>query len=196
MPPLIKLPLLLKQVRACTICAPVLADGVRPVLQVDARARILVVGQAPGRKVHASGVPFDDASGERLRAWMGIGPEVFYDATRVAILPMGFCYPGTGKSGDLPPRRECARQWRQPLLDAMPQIELMLVIGQYAMDWHLPDSAEGSLTATVRNWRAYWPAVLPLPHPSPRNNIWLKANPWFVVDVVPALRQRVAQVLA
>ena len=118
----IKLPLLLKEVRACTMCALHLADGVRPVLQVDPDARILVAGQAPGRKVHASGVPFDDASGERLRSWMGIGPDVFYDAAKVAILPMGFCYPGTGKSGDLPPRKECAPLWRAPLLAAMPHI--------------------------------------------------------------------------
>jgi uracil-DNA glycosylase len=187
--------LLLKEIKACTICAPHLPDGVRPVLQVDVKARILVAGQAPGRKVHASGVPFDDASGERLRAWMGIGPDVFHDARKVGILPMGFCYPGTGKSGDLPPRRECAPQWRAPLLAAMPKIELVLVIGQYAMDWHLPQLAGVNLTETVRNWRDHWPAILPLPHPSPRNNIWLKANPWFVEEVVPALQARVAQLL-
>ena len=190
------LPRLLEEVRACTLCAPHLPLGPRPVLQVDARARILIVGQAPGSKVHASGVPFDDASGDRLRLWMGVAPHVFYDAGIVAILPMGFCYPGTGKSGDLPPRRECAPQWRAPLLAAMPNIALTLVIGQYAMDWHLPDAATGNLTETVRAWRDHWPAVLPLPHPSPRNNIWLKANPWFTAEVVPALQARIVSLLA
>ena len=191
-----RLPLLLKEVRSCTICADHLPEGPRPVLQVDAKARILVVGQAPGRKVHASGVPFDDASGERLRAWMGVDRETFYDAKVVGILPMGFCYPGTGRSGDLPPRRECAPQWRAPLLAAMPNIELTLVIGQYAMDWHLPNVATRNLTETVRDWRKHWPTVLPLPHPSPRNNIWLKANPWFEAEVVPVLRERVDKLLA
>jgi uracil-DNA glycosylase len=192
-PPLVTL---LRDVRACTQCAEHLVDGVRPVLQVDSGARILVAGQAPGRKVHASGVPFDDASGERLRSWMGVGPDVFYDASQVAILPMGFCYPGTGKSGDLPPRKECAPLWRAPLLAAMPRIELVLVIGQYALDWHLPQTAGATLTDTVRNWRSFGPGVLPLPHPSPRNNIWLKANPWFVADVVPYLQARVSEILS
>ena len=190
------LPLLLKEVRSCTICADHLPEGPRPVLQVDAKARILVVGQAPGRKVHASGVPFDDSSGERLRAWMDVDREIFYDSKVVGILPMGFCYPGTGRYGDLPPRRECAPQWRAPLLAAMPNIELTLVIGQYAMDWHLPNVETRNLTETVRDWRKHWPSVLPLPHPSPRNNIWLKANPWFEAEVVPVLRERVDKLLA
>jgi uracil-DNA glycosylase len=190
------LPLLLKEVRACTICAEYLALGPRPVLQADARARILVAGQAPGRKVHDSGVPFDDASGERLRQWMGLGRELFYDPKLIAMLPMGFCYPGNGKSGDLPPRRECAPQWRARLLAALPHIELTLVIGQYAQAWHLPGRAGASLTDTVKAWRAHWPAVLPLPHPSPRNNIWLKANPWFVEQVIPDLQRRVRAIVA
>ena len=189
------LPKLLKEVRACTICAEHLALGPRPVLQVDRRARILVAGQAPGRKVHDSGVPFDDASGERLRQWMGIDGDVFYDAGVVAILPMGFCYPGTGKSGDLPPRRECAAQWRQPLLAALPRIELTLLIGQYALAWHLPTPASPGLTDVVKAWREHWPAVLPLPHPSPRNNIWLKRNPWFLSDVIPQLQARVREIV-
>ncbi len=187
--------LLAQEARSCSVCAPHLADGVRPVLQVSGSARILVAGQAPGRKVHASGVPFDDASGDRLRVWMGIGPDVFYDENKVAILPMGFCYPGAGKSGDLPPRKECAPLWREPLLAAMPDIALVLVIGQYAIDWHLPQCAGMALTETVRNWRSYGAGVLPLPHPSPRNNIWLKANPWFEQEVVPDLRWRVHAVL-
>jgi uracil-DNA glycosylase len=189
------LPLLLKEVRGCTLCAAHLPQGPRPVLQVDAQARILIAGQAPGSKVHASGVPFDDASGERLRQWMGLDRAAFYDPQRVAILPMGFCYPGTGRSGDLPPRRECAPQWRARLLQAMPRVELTLVIGQYAMDWHLPDRPTQNLTDTVRAWREHAPAVLPLPHPSPRNNIWLKANPWFEAEVLPVLQARVRRVL-
>jgi uracil-DNA glycosylase len=193
------LPSLLKDVRACTLCAQPLAQlglSPRPVVQVAAGARILVVGQAPGRKVHESGVPFDDASGERLREWMGVDCATFYNPGAVAIVPMGFCYPGTGSSGDLPPRRECAPQWRAPLLAALPHIELTLVIGQYAMAWHLPDQAAQSLTETVKAWQTHWPKVLPLPHPSPRNNIWLKANPWFAQQVVPALQARVAAVLS
>jgi uracil-DNA glycosylase len=188
------LPLLLKDVRACTLCSAHLPHGPRPVLQVDAQARILIAGQAPGSRVHASGVPFDDASGERLRQWMGLGRESFYDPAQVAILPMGFCFPGTGRSGDLPPRRECAPQWRAQLLQAMPRIELTLVIGQYAMDWHLPGEKTQSLTDTVRVWRRHWPTLLPMPHPSPRNNIWLKVNPWFEAEVVPALQTRVRSI--
>ncbi len=186
---------LLADVRACTICAAHLPQGPRPVLQAHARARILIAGQAPGSKVHASGVPFDDASGERLRLWTGLSRATFYDPKVVAILPMGFCYPGTGKAGDLPPRKECAPQWRAQLLQALPNIELTLVIGQYAMAWHLPGAVTKNLTETVRAWRHHWPAVLPLPHPSPRNNIWLKANPWFELEVVPAVQARVRSLL-
>ncbi len=192
----VRLEALLKEVRACTVCSEHLAAGPRPVVQVDARARILVVGQAPGRKVHASGIPFDDASGDRLRQWMGVDRQLFYDPSVMGILPMGFCYPGTGKSGDLPPRLECAPLWRMRLLEQMPNIELTLVIGKYAMDWHFPESDSPSLTETVRGWRSFWPSVLPLPHPSPRNNLWLKANPWFVVDVIPSLQARVRALLA
>ena len=158
-------------------------------------AAILIAGQAPGRRVHESRTPFDDPSGERLRDWMGIDRETFYDPRRVAILPMGFCYPGTGRSGDLPPRPECAGKWRAPLLALLPAVRLTLVIGQYALDWHLKDRQEKSLTQTVRNWKAYWPKVLPLPHPSPRNNIWLKKNPWFQGDVLPGLQARVRSLL-
>ena len=190
------LPRLLSDVRTCTTCTGHLALGPRPVLQVDARARILVAGQAPGRKVHASGVPFDDASGERLRQWLGVDRSVFYDPKLIAILPMGFCYPGTGTSGDLPPRRECAPQWRAPLLAAMPRIELTLAIGQYALHWHLPAAGGTTLTDQVKAWRTRWPTLLPLPHPSPRNNGWLEANPWFALEVVPALQARVRALMA
>lgn len=192
----LRVPSLLKEVRACTICAAHLPHGPRPVLQADARARILIAGQAPGRKAHASGVPFDDASGERLRQWLGVSREQFYDPTLVAILPMGFCFPGTGSSGDLPPRRECAPQWRARLLQALPNIELTLVIGLHAISWHLPGATASGLTDTVRAWREFWPAVLPLPHPSPRNNIWLKANPWFADDVLPAVQAKVRSLIS
>lgn len=185
---------LLTDIRACTLCAEHLPLGPRPVLQLHPWARILIAGQAPGKKVHESGVPFDDASGERLRCWLGITREVFYDPKKVAILPMGFCFPGTGTSGDLAPRSECAPAWRQALLSRLTHLQLTLVIGQYAMAYHLPGET-GSLTQTVQGWRKHLPACLPLPHPSPRNNIWLARNPWFEKELVPALRARVAEAL-
>lgn len=185
---------LLTRVRACQLCAEHLPLGPRPVLQAHTDARILIAGQAPGRKVHASGVPFDDASGERLRAWLGITYETFYDPRQVAILPMGFCYPGTGRSGDLPPRPECAPAWRQPLLAHLPHLRLTLLLGQYALAWHLPRH-RGPLTEAVRQWRDHGPALLALPHPSPRNNGWLRQNPWFEMDLLPELRVRVARAL-
>lgn len=189
-----KLAQLLAEVRDCTHCAAQLPQPPRPVLQAGRGARILIAGQAPGRKVQDSGVPFDDASGERLRAWLGVSSAQFYDPEQIAILPMGFCYPGKGKSGDLPPRPECAPLWRARLLAQLPNLGLTVVIGQYALAWHLPD-VKASLTETVRNWRQHWPGVLPLPHPSPRNNIWLKKNPWFEGELLPPLRARVAQLL-
>ena len=191
---------LLARVRACTLCAAHLPLGPRPVLQAHASARILIAGQAPGRKVHASGVPFDDASGDRLRAWMGVSRETFYDPRQVAILPMGFCYPGRGASGDLPPRPECAPAWRQPLLDHLPQVRLTLAIGHYALAWHLPGmhrrgGTGGTLTDTVRQWQRHGPALFPLPHPSPRNNGWLQRNPWFEAELLPQLRQHISAAL-
>jgi len=191
-----ELDVIVTDVRKCTLCEPELPLGARPVLQVDTQAKILIVGQAPGIRVHESGVPFTDPSGNRLRQWMGIDHDTFYDASKVAILPMGFCYPGTGKSGDLPPRPECARTWRAEILAAMPNIELILVIGIYAQKWHMSEVKQKNLTETVKNWRDYWPELLPLPHPSPRNNIWLKKNPWFEQDVIPHLQKRVAQLLS
>ena len=188
--------LLLQQVRACNLCAPHLPLGVRPVLQVHPAARILVVGQAPGIRVHNSGIPFDDASGDRLREWMGISREVFYEPAQVAIVPMGFCYPGTGKSGDLPPRPECAPRWRQQVLEQLPRIALTLVIGQYAQAWHLPKSGDSSVTATVERWQEFAPGLTPLTHPSPRNNIWLKRNPWFAETLLPELKKLVSRALA
>jgi uracil-DNA glycosylase len=188
--------LLLQEVRGCTLCTPHLPLGVRPVLQVHPSARVLVVGQAPGIRVHNSGVPFDDASGDRLREWMGINCDVFYDPMQLAIVPMGFCYPGTGKSGDLPPRPECAPRWRQPVLEHLPNIALTLVIGFYAQAWHLPKSSTSGVTDTVERWQEFAPAVIPLPHPSPRNNIWLKRNPWFAQTLLPELKTLVALALA
>lgn len=185
---------LLPQVLACRLCAPVLPLGPRPVLQVHREARILIAGQAPGRRVHASGIPFDDPSGDRLREWLGVDRPTFYDPRRIAILPMGFCYPGTGPNGDLPPRPECAPAWRAQLLAALPAVQLTLVVGQYAQAYHLP-GAPASVTEAVRGWRDHWPSVLPLPHPSPRNQRWLATNPWFARQVLPALRRRVRELL-
>jgi len=185
---------LLENIRQCRICEPALPFGARPVLQCAAGARILIAGQAPGSKVHASGIPFDDPSGERLRSWMDIDRETFYDPARIAVVPMGFCYPGSGKSGDLPPRAECAATWRKSLLQQLPAIELTLVLGQYAQDYHF-DTKAASLTTRVKDWREFWPAMLPLPHPSPRNNRWLKHNPWFESDILPELKARVNQLL-
>jgi uracil-DNA glycosylase len=185
---------LLTEVRACTICAEHLPHGVRPVLQIHPQARVLIAGQAPGRKVHESGVPFDDASGKRLREWMGVTREVFYDAKQTAIVPMGFCFPGMGKSGDLPPRPECASAWRDQLLGHLCQLDVTLVIGQYAQAYHMNEE-RSSLTETVRNCQSYWPKMIPLPHPSPRNNIWLNRNPWFEQELLPMLRRRVFEAL-
>ena len=181
---------LLTDVRACSLCKADLAHGVRPVLQVNANATVLIAGQAPGSKVHATGVPFDDPSGDRLRSWMGIDRETFYDESKIAILPMSFCYPGKGKSGDLPPMPICAKTWRERLLLMMPNIKLTLVIGKYAQDWHL-GKTQTNLTETVRAWRSYDESLMPLPHPSPRNNIWLKKNSWFETDTLPFLKARV-----
>ena len=181
----------LSDVRSCNLCRKHLSHGVRPVVQIDPSATILIAGQAPGSKVHRTGIPFDDPSGDRLRLWMGVDKKIFYDATKIAILPMGFCYPGTGKSGDLPPRKECAVQWRDKLLALMPKIQLTLVVGQYAIHWHLPETKKDSLTNTVKSWRTHWPNMLPLPHPSPRNNIWLKKNAWFEQDIIPTLQRQI-----
>jgi len=185
---------LLKDVRACTICRD-LPLGPRPLVQAATSAKILIAGQAPGRKTHEIGRPFFDVSGKRLREWLGVTEEQFYDPALIAILPMGFCYPGTGKGGDLPPRTECAPQWRMPLLDLLPNIELTLILGQYALNWHLGDAKSRTLTETVRRWKEFWPTALPLPHPSPRNIRWFKANPWFEAEVIPALQERVAELI-
>ena len=186
---------LLGKVRRCAICSEHLPLGPRPILQLHPNARILIAGQAPGRKVHESGIPFADASGDRLRQWLGLTPEVFYNPKHVAILPMGFCFPGTAKAGDLPPRPECAPAWREKLLHQLKNLRLTLVIGQYAQAYHFPN-AGASVTSTVQSWREHWPSVVPLPHPSPRNNIWLRKNPWFEKELLPLLRIRIAEVLS
>lgn len=187
---------LLQQIRACRICEEHLVLGPRPVLRASVTAKLLIVGQAPGTKVHASGKPWDDQSGKRLRHWLGLEPEVFYDESKVAIVPMGFCYPGKGKSGDLPPRPECAQHWHQQLLALLPNIELTLLVGKYAQDYFLGDKAAVNLTQTVANWREYLPVYMPMPHPSPRNQFWVKHNPWFEQEAVPVLREQVKQLLS
>jgi uracil-DNA glycosylase len=187
---------LLDDVRACTLCAESLPYGPRPVFQLHADARLLIVGQAPGRRVHETGIPFNDPSGQRLRAWLGITPAIFYDPMRVALLPMGLCYPGTHpKGGDLPPRFECAPTWRAELLARLPRVELTVVLGRYALAYHLPESKGKSVTESVRSWRRTWPEVVPLPHPSPRNILWVKRNSWFEEELLPDLRSRIAELL-
>lgn len=185
---------LLARVRSCTLCAAELKEGVRPVVQAHPLATILIAGQAPGAKVHATGIPFNDPSGDRLREWMGIERDTFYDEKRIAIIPMGFCYPGKGKSGDLPPQAICSKTWREELLLSLPNIRLTLAIGQYAQAWHL-DQQKENLTETVKAWADYGEQTIPLPHPSPRNNIWLKKNPWFETEVLPQLKKRVKDAL-
>jgi uracil-DNA glycosylase len=185
---------LLQQVRACRHCEKDLPLGPRPVLRAKTSAKILIIGQAPGTKVHASGIPWDDASGQRLREWMGIDSNFFYNEKHVAIIPMGFCYPGKGKSGDLPPRKECAPLWHQPLMHLLPNIELTLLIGSYAQQYYLPRKY-ASLTEFVRVWKSFAPKIIPLVHPSPRNRRWLSNNPWFEKEVVKFLRKRVRNVL-
>ncbi|WP_426125592.1 uracil-DNA glycosylase family protein [Pararhizobium sp. PWRC1-1] len=196
-------------IAACRICRDAPARGPqdrlphepRPVAVISPAARILISGQAPGLRVHESGLPFNDASGDRLRQWLGVTREQFYDPNLFAIVPMGFCFPGYDAHGsDLPPRRECAPRWRQEVIDAMPQIELVLAIGQYAQGWHLGDRRAATMTETVRNWRAHLgsnigPPVLALPHPSWRNTGWLKKNPWFFADVLPTLQERVSKLI-
>jgi len=186
---------LLKEIRKCTVCEPHLTAGCRPVLEAHPDSKMLIVGQAPGRLVHASGIPWDDKSGNNLRDWLGIDKSIFYDVSKIAIIPMGFCYPGTGKSGDLPPRKECAPLWHGPLLAQMKSLQLTLLVGKYAQDYYLQKSAKRNLTETVRNFTEYLPEFLPLPHPSPRNNIWMKKNPWFKEEVVPFLRAWVDEAL-
>lgn len=186
---------LLKRIRRCEACRNDLPHPPRPVLVAAASARILIVGQAPGRRVHESGVAWDDPSGDRLRDWMGIGKEAFYDASRVALVPMAFCFPGSGTQGDLPPRKECAPLWHDELLAAVNQVQLTLLVGSYSQRYYLNLPARQTLTATVRDWRSHLPTLIPLPHPSPRNRRWWKQNPWFEEDVLPELKRCVQRAL-
>ena len=182
--------------RACRVCAAHLPLGPRPVLRAAATARLLIIGQAPGTRVHASGIPWNDPSGDRLRDWLGLDRETFYDERRIAIVPMGFCYPGRdARGGDLPPRPECAPLWHPPLRAALAGVELTLLIGQYAQAHYLGRDRRRSLTETVRAWADYGPAFLPLPHPSWRNTAWLKNNPWFAAELLPHLRAQVRRLI-
>ncbi|MBV1905232.1 MAG: uracil-DNA glycosylase family protein [Pseudomonadales bacterium] len=190
-----KLIKLLNEVKNCQLCSAVLPHSPRPVLKVGSTARLLIIGQAPGSKVHASGIPWDDPSGDRLRLWLDLDKRQFYDKTQVAIMPMGFCYPGKGRSGDLPPRSECAPQWHATVLSNLPNIQLTLLIGQYAQRYYLGNQYP-TLTATVKAWRDHLPHYFTLPHPLPRNQIWLKKNPWFEREVQGELKNRVQTILA
>jgi uracil-DNA glycosylase len=193
---------LLAEIRACRRCAEApnglpLPHEPRPVLQASAAARLAIFSQAPGARVHQSGRPFTDASGERLRDWLGLGPEIFYDAAKVAIVPMGFCFPGmNAKGGDFPPRKECAPLWRGRVIAALPGVRTAVLVGSYAQAWHLKGAAEAGMTETVARWREFAPRYFPTPHPSWRNNGWLRRNSWFETEVVPALRRAIAEALA
>lgn len=187
---------LLREVRACQVCAAHLPLGARPVLQLSSTARLLIVGQAPGSKVHQSGVPWSDASGERLRDWLQIDRSIFYDKAQVAILPIGFCYPGTGEDrGDLPPRPECAPRWHEKLLKHLPRLAVTILVGQYAQRYYLGSQRMGSMTETVRAFGAYGPQFFPLPHPSWRSVIWMRRQEWFERLVIPELRRVVRQAI-
>jgi len=186
---------LCEDARACTLCAATLPHEPRPVFRAAVTARLLIVGQAPGRRVHETGIPWNDPSGDTLRRWLGIESGAFYDTARIAILPAGFCYPGSGTRGDLPPPPQCAPTWHPRFRAALPRVGLTLLIGRYAQAWYLGPRRQRSLTETVRAWRSYLPEYLPTPHPSPRNRLWLARNPWFETDVVPALREAVHNIL-
>lgn len=187
---------LLDEIKACKICEEHLPMGANPVIAASKTAKLLIIGQAPGRRVHVSNIPWNDPSGDRLRDWLGIDKETFYDRSKIAIVPMGFCYPGTGKSGDLPPRKECAIHWHQKLLKAMPNIELTLLIGNYAQKYYLKKTYKKNLTTTVMAYEEYLPKYLPLPHPSPRNQYWMKKNDWFPYEVLPILKSTIKKLFS
>ena len=190
------LEMLLAEIRTCTVCAPHLPHAPRPVLQVGPGARLVVIGQAPGSKVHESGVPWRDQSGDRLRDWMGLDDATFYDPSLVALIPMGFCYPGAANGADLPPRPECAPLWHARLLSLAPKAQLSLLVGMHAQSYYLRDGVKATLTETVRAFAAYGPDCFPLPHPSWRSTGWMRRNPWFEAEVLPRLRERVQEALA
>jgi uracil-DNA glycosylase len=186
---------LIREISKCDICAPDLEYGARPVLAASSKSKIVIIGQAPGAIVHRTGIPWDDQSGNNLRKWLKIDNETFYNTGEVALLPMGFCYPGKGKSGDLPPRPECAPLWHEVLFRHMQQVRLILLIGKYAQDYYLRDKAKTSLTETVRNYLQYLPEYFVLPHPSPRNNIWQARNKWFGEQVIPTLQAKISEII-
>ena len=183
-----------KDARSCTLCRKHLPLGPKPVFLVGAKARLLIVGQAPGRRVHETGIPWNDPSGDKLRAWLAMDRAAFYDSSRIAIVPAGLCYPGTGPGGDLPPRPECAPLWQPKFRAALPHLQLTLLVGAYAQKYYLGEKRKNTLAETVRCYRDYLPGFFPLPHPSPRNKLWMKRNPWFARSVIPALRRRVARI--
>lgn len=182
---------LLQEVKNCTLCKDNLPLGCRPVISASKKSKILIIGQAPGIRVHESGIPWNDPSGNNLRTWLNVSKKTFYNPDNFAIVPMGFCYPGTGKNGDLPPRKECAPQWHEQLITQMPELELTLLIGLYAQKYYLKKNTKKNLTETVKAFNDYLPKYLPLPHPSPRNNIWQKKNAWFTTEVLPFLEEQV-----
>ena len=184
-----------KQISKCEVCKDALAHKPRPVCSFSASSKIVIIGQAPGTRVHASGIPWDDKSGENLRTWMGIDNKVFYNEKKIAIVPMGFCYPGKGKSGDLPPRKECAPLWHGQIMDSLKEVKLILLIGQYAQAYYLEKKRKKNLTETVNHFEEYLPKYFVLPHPSPRNNIWMKKNEWFKIEVLPHLKIQVQAAL-
>lgn len=187
---------ILHNIRACNICKEHLPLGPRPIVSAHLESKIVIVGQAPGLSVHKTGIPWDDPSGRQLRNWLGVTDAVFYDETKIALIPMGFCYPGRGKSGDLPPRPECAPQWHKSLFNELQNVELVILIGMYAQNYYLRNNdARKTLTETVRNYKSYLPTYLPLPHPSPRNRFWLAKNPWFEKEILPELRNRVRDLM-
>jgi len=186
---------LLHDIRKCPICSKHLQLGPRPVVSGHLESKIVIIGQAPGTKVHNSGIPWDDASGRQLRKWLDVTDAVFYDEKKFAIVPMGFCYPGKGKSGDLPPRPECAPQWHELLFKNMPNLELVILIGIYAQKYYLKNDAKRTLTETVDNFKDYLPRYFVLPHPSPRNRFWLTKNPWFDDEVLPVLKTKIQKLL-
>ncbi len=186
---------LIDQISKCTVCAAYLSHGVKPVISVHPACQIVIIGQAPGLLVHKTGIPWNDKSGDNLRNWMGIKEKVFYNNKKIGIMPMGFCYPGKGKTGDLPPRKECAPLWHKQLFNYLTQVKLILLVGKYAQDYYLKNKSKKNLTETVKNYKTYLPKYFALPHPSPRNNIWMKKNDWFKSEVVPCLKITINTIL-
>lgn len=186
---------LLEEISKCEVCKPFLQLGPRPVLSIYEKSKIAIIGQAPGKAVHLSGIPWDDKSGKNLRKWLGISDETFYNPHKIALIPMGFCYPGKGKSGDLPPRKECATLWHDQVFDTMKNLELVILIGTYAQNYYLKETKKRTLTDTVKNYEEYLPKYFVLPHPSPRNNIWMAKNGWFPENILPVLKLRIKEVL-